>query len=51
MVEGPGESEMLGVTCCWAGWIWCCRGEDSGEPLDRDERSEADELIECNYAC
>jgi hypothetical protein len=19
VVEGPGESEMLGVTCCWAG--------------------------------
>lgn len=41
----PGEREMVGVTCC-AGWIWCCRGDESGDPLDRDDRSEAEEWIE-----
>lgn len=38
---------MDGVTCC-TGWIWCCRGEVSGEPLERDERSEA-EWMECSW--
>lgn len=22
------------------GWIWCCKGECSGEPLDSDDRSD-----------
>lgn len=39
---------MLGVTC-WAGWIWCCKGDESGDPLDRDDRSETDEWIECSW--
>jgi hypothetical protein len=38
---------MDGVTCC-TGWIWCCKGEVSGEPLEREERSEA-EWMECSY--
>lgn len=38
---------MDGVTCC-TGWIWCCRGEVSGEPLEREERSDA-EWMECSY--
>lgn len=28
------------------GVVWCCRGDDSGEPLDSDERSEEDELMD-----
>lgn len=38
---------MDGVTC-WTGWIWCCRGEVSGEPLESDDRSEEAEWMECN---
>jgi hypothetical protein len=38
---------MLEETC-WAGWIWCGRGEESGEPLERDDRSDAEEWIECS---
>jgi hypothetical protein len=43
-----GEREMAGVTCC-TGWIWCCRGEVSGEPLEREERSDEAEWMECSY--
>jgi len=32
------DKERAGVTCC--GCICCCRGDDSGEPLERDDRSE-----------
>lgn len=38
---------MDGVTCC-TGWIWCCRGEVSGDPLERDDRSDEAEWIECS---
>lgn len=40
--EEPGDREIVGVTC-WAGWIWCCSGEELGEPLESDERSDVDE--------
>lgn len=43
-----GEREMAGVTCC-TGWIWCCRGEVSGEPLESEERSDEAEWMECSY--
>ena len=36
--------EKLGVTCCG-----CCVGEDSGDPLDKDERSDEEDCIETNY--
>lgn len=36
--------EKLGVTCCG-----CCVGDESGEPLDSDERSEDEEWIDTNY--
>jgi hypothetical protein len=42
------DREKLGVTC-GVGWIWCWRGEDSGEPLDKEERSDDEEWMECNY--
>jgi hypothetical protein len=35
--------EKLGVTCCG-----CCVGDDSGEPLESDERSEDEECIDTN---
>ena len=38
---------MDGATCC-TGWIWCCSGEVSGEPLDSDDRSEEAEWMECS---
>lgn len=34
-----GEREIAGATCC-TGWIWCCRGEVSGDPLESEERSD-----------
>lgn len=42
-----GDKEIDGVTC-WAGWIWCWSGDESGEPLERDDRSEPDEWMECS---
>lgn len=39
------ESESAGVTCC-VGWIWCCRGEESGEPLAREDRSDSESTEE-----
>ena len=39
----PG-SDKEGVRC---GWIWCCNGEFSGEPLDNDERSEVPDVTDC----
>lgn len=30
------------------GWIWCCRGECSGEPLDSEDRSEPAEWMDCS---
>ena len=38
---------MAGVTCC-TGWIWCWRGEVSGDPLESEDRSDEAEWIECN---
>lgn len=38
---------MDGVICC-TGWIWCCSGEVSGEPLDSDARSDEAEWMECS---
>ncbi len=32
------ETERDGVIC-W-GWIWDCMGDESGEPLDSEDRSE-----------
>jgi len=40
------EREKLGVTV-WEGWVWGWRGEDWGEPLER-EPSDEEELIEDN---
>ena len=36
--------DKAGASC---GWIWCCTGELSGEPLDRDDRSEEPEVTDC----
>ena len=33
-----------GVRC---GWIWCCSGELSGEPLDSDDLSDEPEVTDC----
>jgi len=41
------DIEKLGATC-GVGWIWSCNGDDSGEPLDSDERSDDEEWIDCN---
>jgi hypothetical protein len=32
------ENDNAGVPCC--GCIWCWRGDESGEPLEREERSD-----------
>jgi len=34
-----------------AGWtcVACCVGDDSGEPLESDDRSEEDEWMDTNY--
>ena len=42
-----GDKEMDGAAC-WAGWIWFWSGEESGDILAREERSEAEDWIECN---
>ena len=39
------DREKLEATC-WEGWIWCCRGDASGEVLARDDRSEEDEVTD-----
>jgi hypothetical protein len=36
--------ENVGVTCCG-----CCVGDDSGDPLASDERSEDEECIDTNW--
>jgi hypothetical protein len=46
--KDDGESWMDGVEC-WAGVIWCWSGEESGDTLARDERSEADDWIEWSW--
>jgi len=40
------DKDRAGVICC-CGWICCCSGEDSGDPLERDERSDEAECIDC----
>ena len=35
------DNDSAGVIC--SGCIWCWSGDDSGDPLDRDDRSEPEE--------
>ena len=37
------EMDSEGVIC---GCIWDCRGEDSGDPLDSDERSDEPDVTD-----
>lgn len=39
------ERTKLGV-----GWSWCCSGDESGDPLDSDDRSEPEEWMDCSCA-
>lgn len=32
-----------------AGVIWCCRGECWGEPLERDDRSDVPDVMDCRW--
>jgi hypothetical protein len=38
------DNDNAGVTCC--GCIWSWRGDESGEPLEREERSEEAEWMD-----
>ena len=39
------DKERAGVTCC--GWICVCSGEESGEPLEREDWSDEAEWMDC----
>lgn len=42
------EIERAGVICC--GCICDCKGDESGEPLDKEERSEDPEATDCRFS-
>jgi hypothetical protein len=43
LTEGEMKAEEVADKERWSGCICCCNGEDSGEPLDSEERSEPEE--------
>jgi len=48
LFEAADDIEKLGVAC-GCGWMFGWRGDDCGEPLER-EPSDEEECIDCNYS-